>query len=429
MPKERHERGVPREKRLIYHVDVNSAFLSWESVRRVSRGESDLREIPSAISGDPQRRHGVILAKSIPAKAYGVRTGEPLVSALRKCPTLVLAPPDHALYHQMSAAFIAICREFAPVVEQVSVDECYLDMSGMERIYPDPTEAAHLIRNAVRERLGFTVNVGVARCKLLAKMASDFQKPDKVHTLFDDEIPEKLWKLPVGELYTVGRATAEKLERQGIRTIGMLAELDESCLCAMVGEKMGHQLHAFANGWENSPVRCDGDPSKGYSNSVTLREDITTLSDAHRVLLSLADTVSGRMRADGARALCVAVSIRSDDFKNSSHQRRLQQPTDITAEILAVAERLLQEMWDRRVPLRLLGLSLTSLTWETGEQASLFPDERRERNRKIDRAVDSIRDRFGRATIRRAAQMDLRSDPGGAGATGELDLSDNNGPP
>ncbi len=393
-------------QRLIYHVDVNSAFLSWEATRRVARGEQDLRLIPSAISGDPQKRHGVILAKSIPAKAYGIRTGEPLVSALRKCTSLVLAPPDHALYHKMSEAFIAILREYAPVVEQVSVDECFLDMSGMERIYPDPTTAAFRIKDAVRDRLGFTVNVGVARCKLLAKMASDFEKPDRVHTLFDEEIPQKLWTLPVGELFSVGRATAEKLQGQGIKTIGMLASLDVSLLCAMIGEKQGLQLHAYANGWDDSPVTGEGEAAKGYSNSTTLSENVTTLTQAHGVLLSLIDSAASRMRGDGARAFCVGVSIRSDDFKNSSHQRKLREPTDVTAEILEVAEQLLRELWDRRTPLRLIGVSLTMITHEQAEQVSLFPDERRERRRKIDHAVDSIRGRFGKTTIRRAAQME-----------------------
>jgi DNA polymerase-4 len=264
--------------RLIYHVDVNSAFLSWESVRRLSRGESDLRDIPSAISGDPRQRHGVILAKSLPAKACGIRTGEPLVSALRKCPSLILASPDHELYRQMSEKFIAICREYAPVVEQVSVDECFLDMSGMDRIYPDPTTAAYLIRDAIHDQLGFTVNVGVARCKLLAKVASDFEKPNRVHTLFDEEIPDKLWPLPVGELFGVGRSTAEKLEQQGIRTVGVLAKLEPSLLAAMVGDKMGQMLYAYANGQDDSPVRGDGDAPKCYGNSVTLRENITTLA-------------------------------------------------------------------------------------------------------------------------------------------------------
>ena len=401
-------------RRLIYHVDVNSAFLSWESVRRLSRGESDLRTIPSAISGDPQKRHGVILAKSGPAKAYGVKTGEPLVSALQKCPQLVLAPPDHALYERMSAAFVAILREFAPVVEQVSVDECYLDMSGMERIYPDELQAAYLIRDAVRERLGFTVNVGVARNKLLAKMASDFEKPDRVHTLFDEEIPQKMWPLPVRELYSVGRATADKLQRQGIKTIGALASLDPSLIVAMVGEKQGMMLHEFANGRDDSPVRTHGEAAKGYSNSVTLSENITTLAQAHGVLLSLIDNAASRMRADGARAYCVGVSIRTDQFKNFSHQRKLKEATDITAEILEIAEQLLREFWDRRMPLRLIGVSLTMITHEQSEQVSLFPDERRERRRKIDHAVDSIRGRFGKGTIHRAAQMSEESELGRA---------------
>lgn len=400
-------------RRLIYHVDVNSAFLSWESVRRLSRGESDLRTIPSAISGDPQKRHGVILAKSQPAKAYGVKTGEPLVSALQKCPQLVLAPPDHALYERMSAAFVAILREFAPVVEQVSVDECYLDMSGMERIYPDELQAAYLIRDTVRERLGFTVNVGVARNKLLAKMASDFEKPDRVHTLFDEEIPQKMWPLPVRELYSVGRATADKLQRQGIKTIGVLASLDPSLLVAMVGEKQGMQLHEFANGRDDSPVRAHGEAAKGYSNSVTLSENITTLEAAHGVLLSLVDSAASRMRADGARAYCVGVSIRTDQFKNFSHQRKLREATDITAEILELAEQLLREFWDRRMPLRLIGVSLTMITHEQCEQASLFPDERREKRRKIDHAVDSIRGRFGRGTIHRASQLGEETETAG----------------
>ena len=397
-------------QRLIYHVDVNSAFLSWEATRRVANGQSDLRLVPSAISGDPQKRHGVILAKSIPAKAYGIRTGEPLVSALRKCPTLLLAPPDRALYHKMSEAFVAVLREFAPVVEQVSVDECYLDMSGMERIYPDPTTAAHLIKDAVRDRLGFTVNVGIARCKLLAKMASDFEKPDRVHTLFDEEIPDKLWTLPVRELFTVGRATAQKLEGQGIKTIGMLAALDVSLLCAMIGEKQGLQLHAFANGRDDSPVVSESEAAKGYSNSVTLSENVTTMASAHGVLLLLIDSAASRMRGDGARAFCIGVSIRSDDFKNSSHQRKLREPTDVTAEILEIAEQLLRELWDRRTPLRLIGVSLTMITREQAEQVSLFPDERRERRRKIDHAVDTIRDRFGKATILREAQLEADED-------------------
>ena len=188
------------QQRLIFHVDVNSAFLSWEAARRVAAGEPDLRAIPSAIGGDRDKRTGIILAKSIPAKKFGVTTGEPVGMALRKCPQLVLAPPDFALYTRNSRAFIAICRRFAPVVEQVSIDECFLDMTGTHLLYPDPLAVAHQIKDAIFSELGFTVNVGISENKLLAKMASDFEKPDKVHTLFPAEIPQKLWPLPVGDL-------------------------------------------------------------------------------------------------------------------------------------------------------------------------------------------------------------------------------------
>lgn len=179
-------------QRLIFHVDVNSAFLSWEAARRVADGEPDLRLIPSAIGGDRDKRTGVILAKSIPAKKFGVTTGEPVAMALRKCPQLVLAKPDFALYTRNSKAFIAICRRFAPVVEQVSIDECFLDMTGTSLLYPDPIAIAHTIKDTIFSELGFTVNVGIAPNKLLAKMASDFEKPNKVHSLLASEIPQKL---------------------------------------------------------------------------------------------------------------------------------------------------------------------------------------------------------------------------------------------
>ena len=240
--------------RLIFHIDVNSAFLSWEAARRVSNGESDLRLIPSAIGGDPERRTGVILAKSIPAKKAGVKTGEPIAMALRKCPELVLARPDFRLYEKNSAAFIAICREYAPVVEKYSIDECFLDMSGTALIYPDPIATAHEIKNKIRDTLGFTVNVGIGSNKLLAKMASDFRKPDRVHTLFSHEIEAKMWPLPIRELFTVGASTADRFEAAGIRTIGDLARRDLRSVQYTVGKKMGEQIHRFACGIDDSPL-------------------------------------------------------------------------------------------------------------------------------------------------------------------------------
>ena len=277
-------------KRVIFHIDVNSAFLSWEATRRVSQGMSDLRLIPSAIGGDREKRTGVILAKSIPAKKYGVRTGEPVGMALKKCPTLVLARPDFSLYESSSKAFMDICQEYTPALERFSIDECFLDMSGMDNVYPDLLSTAYEIKERIKQELGFTVNVGIGSNKLLAKMASDFEKPDKVHTLFDNEIEEKMWHLPVRELFSVGESTAQKLERSCIKTIGDLAHMDISILRALLGVKMSEHLHNFANGIDDSPVLESRERAKGYSNSVTLEDDVKTLNDARQILLSLADT-------------------------------------------------------------------------------------------------------------------------------------------
>ena len=391
--------------RLIFHIDVNSAFLSWEAARRVSLGEDDIRLIPSAIGGDREKRTGVILAKSIPAKKCGIRTGEPVAMALRKCPDLFLARPDFRLYEQSSKAFMDICREYAPVVEKYSIDECFLDMSGTHRIYPDPVAIAHIIKDKIRDTLGFTVNVGIGECKILAKMASDFEKPDKVHTLYRHEIPHKLWPLPVRDLFTVGASTAEKLEKARIRTIGDLANTPLDRVQRIVGLKMGKQIHDYANGIDDSPVLSEPEQAKGYSISTTLEEDVVTAEQAHKVILALTDSVTARMRADGVKAYCVAVSIRSNDFKTRSHQKKLTEATDISVEVYRLCNQLFAELWDGHTPLRLLGVALTDLTTEDTMQMSLFPDEKRERSRKLDKAYDAINKKFGTATIQRGANL------------------------
>lgn len=394
-------------RKLVFHVDVNSAFLSWEAMRRVKMGEADLRLVPSAIGGDRETRRGVILAKSIPAKKYGVKTGEPVGMALRKCPKLVLAKPDFSLYVNCSRAFVEVCRKYTPVVEQYSIDECFLDMSGMERIYPDPITAAHLIKDEIRETLGFTVNIGIGENKLCAKMASDFEKPDRVHTLFPPEIPEKLWNLPVGELFGVGRATAEQLTKHGIYKIGDAARCEVSTLISFLGVKQGEYIHRCANGIDTSPVREEAEDAKGYSNSTTLEEDVTSYTAADAVILALADSVTSRLRADGVRAYCISVSIRTSEFVNKSHQKKMSESTDITGEVHRVAVHLLRELWDGRTPLRLLGLSLTEIDRGHAQQLSLFPDEERERylerERKLDRTVDEIRKKFGSDKIKRGS--------------------------
>lgn len=393
-------------QQLIFHVDVNSAFLSWEAARRVAIGEDDLRLIPSAIGGDRDKRTGVILAKSIPAKKLGVTTGEPVAMALRKCPQLVLAKPDFRLYTKDSRAFIEICRRYAPVVEQVSIDECFLDMTGTHLLYPDPVAIARTIKDTIFSELGFTVNIGIAPNKLLAKMASDFEKPDKVHTLFAQEIPQKLWPLPVGDLYSVGRKTAEKLNAARIRTIGDLAASDLAHIQKIVGIKIGKLIHDYANGIDHSPVLAEPEAVKGYGNSTTLEQDVTTTAQANKILLALCDSVASRMRSDGKRCSCVTVTIRGNDFRNRSHQRKLPEPTDVTAEVFTLSRDLFAELWDGHTPLRLLGVTLGDVSDDSTEQISLFRDERKDRARKLDQTVDALRSKFGVAAISRGSVTD-----------------------
>lgn len=398
-------------ERLIFHIDVNSAYLSWESVRRVENGESDLRLIPAVIGGDPKKRTGIVLAKSIPAKKYGVKTGEPMAIALRKCPELVSAPADFRLYDKCSKAFKEICRKYAPAMESFSIDEVFLDMTGTSGIYPDPEAVAADIKNEIKDKLGFTVNVGIGRNKLCAKMASDFEKPDKVHTLFPEEIPEKMWPLPVGDLFTVGKASAGKLMRAKIMTIGDLAHTDVKVLQKILGMKQGLHIYRYANGLDDDPVQEVPESAKGYSAETTVEENLEDLESINRMLLAQSDIVAARMRRDGVKCRCVAVSYRTVEFKNKSHQRKLLHATDVTAEIFETARELIRESWKGQ-PLRLIGLALTDLDDGEYEQLSLFEDRRKEKLRKLDQAMDSIRGKYGNASIQRASTMNTISKVG-----------------
>ena len=387
--------------RIIFHIDVNSAFLSWEATRMVKAGLPDIRLVPSAVGGDPNSRTSIVSAKSIPAKKYGITTGEPVSLALRKCPELVVVPPDFELYRKCSQAFIAICREYAPLLEQFSIDECFLDMTGTQLIYPDIIATAHEIKDKIRDELGFTVNVGVGSNKLLAKMASDFEKPDKVHTLFTDEIEKKMWPLPIGDLLFAGKAAQTKLIANHIRTIGDLAKLDERYVKSLLGEKMGASLYAYSHGIDDSPVSEEWEDAKSYSMSTTLEENVVTCERAYEILHMLSESVSAKMRRDNAFTTCVSVTIRSTEFVNKSHQRSLYNPTDVTADIYEVARELFNELWDGKTPLRLLNVCLSNITREEYSQISLFEDPSREKSRKIDKMMDELHDKFGKNVVKR----------------------------
>lgn len=393
--------------KLIFHIDVNLAFLSWEAVYRLHiRGEkTDLRDIPSAVGGDVKKRHGIILAKSTPAKRYGVRTGDTIGDALKLCPKLVVVPPHYDLYESCSETFMEILREFSPCVEQYSVDEAFCDMTGTVGLYGSAVVAATLMKDRIYNELGFTVNVGISTNKILAKMASDFKKPNRVHTLFPEEIERKMWVLPVEELFFVGPATKRKLHTLGIHTIGELAGTDLELLRAHF-KKHGEVIYSFANGIDMSAVVEEAPPNKGYGNSTTIAFDVNDGSTAKMVLLSLAEKVSARLRGDSVMANLVAVSIVDIYFRHETHQMQLLSPSNTTNEIHKVSCKLLDELWDG-TPLRNLGIHTGKIVrGNVNMQLNIFDLNSHEKLSKLDSAVDVIRERYGEDSIIRAVFLD-----------------------
>jgi Nucleotidyltransferase/DNA polymerase involved in DNA repair len=381
---------------------VNSAYLSWEAVHRLQHGDPlDLRTVPSVVGGNQETRHGIILAKSIPSKNYGIVTGESLFAAKLKCPNLIIVPPNYYLYMQCSSAFGDILREYSPLVEQYSIDEYFLDYIGMEKVLGDPIAAAYHLKDQIREQLGFTVNVGISSNKLLAKMGSELKKPDRVHTLFPEEMPVKMWPLPVAELFGVGRATAPKLNDRGIYTIGDLANADPNQLKLFL-KSFGFLIWNFANGRDESFVKINRRPIiKGIGNSTTIAFDVTDTPTAHLVLLSLVESVAARLRQADYLAQLVSVSIRTNDLYSYSHQRKLYTPTDSTNKIHKIACDLFDEIW-KNEPIRHLGVRVSELCTNSFIQPSLFEQDI-EKQRAMDHAVDEIRSRFGLRSVMRAS--------------------------
>lgn len=395
---------------VIFHIDVNSAFLSWEAVYRLRHlgAQLDLREIPSAVGGDVTKRHGIILAKSISAKKYGVQTGEPVTEAVKKCPNLYLVPPNYNLYQRSSAAFMEILRQYSPVVEQYSIDEAFIDMTATCGLFGNAVDTVDEIRERIRDTLGFTVNVGVGCNKLAAKMASEFEKPDKTHTLFPEELSKKLWPLPVRDLFYVGKATERKLHAMGIRTIGQLAQTDQRLLRYHL-HKHGEVIWGFANGQDMSEVLAEPEANKGYGNSTTIAFDVTDRDTAKQVLLALAETVAARLRSAGVKIGVVSVSIRNYRLETYGHQITLKAPTDITTEIWQAACRVFDEAWDGTA-IRHLGIHTMKVSSGQNRQLGLFDQVDYEKLERLDRAIDGIRQKFGNDAVMRASFLKSRID-------------------
>lgn len=398
-------------KQIIFHIDVNSAFLSWTAVEQLKQGaEVDLRTVPAIIGGNQESRHGIVLAKSESAKNYGIVTGEPVANALRKCPNLLMAPPDHRMYQAYSRELMAFLSDYTPDIEQVSVDECYLDFTGIAHRFPSPLAAAYEIKDAVFQKFGFTVNVGISTNHLLAKMASDFQKPNKVHTLFPEEIQTKMWPLPVSDLYMAGRSSVAVLQKLEIRTIGELAQADPNLLELHL-KSHGRTLWNFANGKEGTKVIREHVENKGIGNSTTLPQDVMTEEEAKKVLLMLAGTVGRRLRKEKVKAKMVSVEIKYHTFQTASHQKQLVRAGNSDQMLYETACELFRELWNGK-PIRLLGIRTSKLIDEKEpEQMSIFDFQdtlkkqtpKQEKQEKLDQAMDAIRKKYGKYVITRGS--------------------------
>ena len=394
---------------IIFHIDVNSAYLSWTAVEQLkNRAAVDLREIPAIIGGDQKSRHGVVLAKSPAAKRYGIRTGEPVANAFRKCPNLAMYPPDHKMYREKSRRLMEYLRTFTKEIEQVSVDECYMDFTGIAGRWNSPVDGAVEIKDGIKERFGFTVNIGISTNKLLAKMASDFEKPDRIHTLYPEEIKEKMWPLPIGELYMAGKSSVEVLKKLEINTIGDLAQSDPRLIMLHL-KSHGKMLWEFANGIGTSVVQSEPDEAKGIGNSTTLSEDAATMEEIRPVFERLAQSVGGRLKKAGKKAGMVSMEIKYYDFRTVSHQIQMDKPTNDPEVLKETACSLFLEVWSGE-PVRLLGIRTSKLTDEAApEQLSIFdieiPKEPDEKHKRLKKAMDELNERFGEGAVMKASLM------------------------
>lgn len=413
---------IVNDNAIIFHIDVNSAYLSWSALRELQNGSTqDLRTIPSIVGGDQETRHGIVVAKSIPAKVFGIQTAETVVSAFQKCPTLVMVPPDHAYYRDMSQKLMRHLRSICDEIEQVSIDECYMSFEPIRGRFPSPEAAATYIKDSVYDTFGFTVNVGISDRKVLAKMASDFKKPNLVHTLYVSEIQKKLWPLPIASLHMCGKSSAKLLQKMGIRTIGDLARTDKAVVESWL-KSHGGMLWNYANGIDDGQVVKEKPKAKGVGNSTTLANNAETEEEAYTVLKELAVSVSQRLKKHHFLAAQISTEIKYASFRSVSHQTTILTPTAEETEIYQCACQLFNELWDGE-PIRLLGIRTTKLQdEEEPTQISLFDlgkyqeqekqeelrREKEEQKQKklasLDDAIAKIKKRYGNNAIHKGAE-------------------------
>ena len=403
------------DERLIFHIDVNSAYLSWTAVKLLQYGsELDIREVPSVIGGSEENRHGIILAASIPAKKFGIKTGEPIYAAKLKCKDLIVYPPDYNWFVKSSNAMFELLNEYSPKIQRYSIDECFMNCSHFKDDYK---RMAMRIKMRISDELGFNCNIGISTNKLLAKMASDFKPKNTIHTLFKDEIPMKMWNLPVGDLFMVGRASEEKLHKLNINTIGELANFDVNLLISKL-HSHGKLIYEYANGIDNSEIRKSNYLEvKGIGNSTTISYDVETMEEALKILLSLTESVAMRLRESNSLCGLVVVSIKTNGFIHYSHQKPLNNFTDSTNIIFEGIKEAFKEGW-KGEKIRQLGVRVTKLCANSYYQQNLFDFESTEKQRKLDKTLDALRNKYGKECVIRSTFLHSGVKPldGGTGS-------------
>lgn len=393
------------------HIDVNSAFLSWTAAYEQQMGiERDIRTVPSVIGGNEESRHGIVLAKSVPAKKFKIQTGMSLMEARQMCPNLLVVPPNYRVYVRASKALKEHLMTYTPDLQVFSIDECFLRFMDLNR--QEAKVLANEIKDSIKEKFGYTVNVGISENKLLAKQAGDLEKPNKCHTIFLDEIKEKLWVLPVEDLFMVGRRTKPKLNRWGIYTIGDLANADYNLISTQL-KSHGRLIYNYAWGRDCSTFKAQN-PIKSVGNSSTLKFNVCDNETAHVVLLSLTEMTAWRLREANMHCRVVSVGIKDKDFSYVAKQRKLDYFTDCTRDIYLNICSLFDELWNGN-PIRQLGVHVSDLEYSNIKQINIFQDKLSIKNEVLDKTVDKIRSKYGDEAIIRGifANTDLHPILGG----------------
>ena len=390
-------------ERYIFHIDVNNAFLSWTAVYLLNNGYGkDIRKIPSVIGGEEHSRYGIVLAKSPIAKKLGVVSAEPVYMAKKKCKDLEIFPPQYKWYYEKSRELMEYLSQYSPLLEQYSVDECFLDMSGMKYIYKDLEKLAHKIKEEVKEKFGYTVNVGIGNNKLCAKMASDFEKPDKVHTLYKDEIVSKLWPLDVGDLFMCGKSTKKELNKLSVYTIGDLAKKDLKFLERHF-KSQGKYLYNASRGIDEDKVEIKTSKNQSISVTETLPFNTDDPDRLKEILFRQTEEITRELRSKNLFTKTVAVIFKNSNFTTYSAQTTLDKPTNNTKEIL----KKIYEVFDNNYKedeIRLIGARLANLTSTKEEQISLFDEEiNDEKEDNIQKTIDDINNKFGKSLIKPAS--------------------------